>query len=93
MRGKVNGELNNQAMDDLDILAFVSVTTGFIEIHLRSLQKNVEKMMIVMQPIGDIIGWVFAVPLDKEAKNGFILTGMRFYIIGINNNSSYWNTL
>lgn len=93
MRGKVSGELNNQAMDDLEILAFVSVTTGFIEIHLRSLQKNVEKMMIVMQPIGDTMGWVFAARQDKEANNGFILTGMQCYFIGIHNYSSYWNTL
>ncbi|CAC5390183.1 NID [Mytilus coruscus] len=75
LRGKVSGELNNQAMDDLELLAFVSVTTGFIETHLRSSQKNVEKMMIAMQPIGDIIGWVFAVQQDKEATNGFIVTG------------------
>lgn len=93
MRGKVSGDLNNQAMDDLELVAFVSVTTGFIEIHLRSSLKNVEKMMIIMQPISDIIGWVFAIPQDEEAKNGFILTGMRFYFIGIQNNLSYWDTL
>ncbi|XP_052089208.1 uncharacterized protein LOC127725944 [Mytilus californianus] len=75
LRGKVSGELNKQAMEDLELLAFVSVTTGFIETHLQSSQKNLEKMMIAMQSIGDIIGWVFAVPRDKEAKNGFIVTG------------------
>lgn len=81
MRGKVSGELNNQAMDNLELLGIVSVTTGFIEIHLQSSQKNVEKMMIVMQPIGDIIGWVFAARQNKELKNGFTLTGMQFYFI------------
>ncbi|CAC5358895.1 NID [Mytilus coruscus] len=76
LRGKVSGELNNQALDDLELLAFVSVTTGFIETHLRKrTHKTVDKLMITMQPIGDIIGWMFAVPQDKEAKNGFTVTG------------------
>ncbi|CAC5399569.1 NID [Mytilus coruscus] len=75
LRGKVNGVLNNKAIENVDLLSYVYTTNGRIETHMRSKQNTVKTMMKILQPIGDIIGWMFAVPQGKKAKNGFMMTG------------------
>ncbi|VDI51889.1 nidogen (entactin) [Mytilus galloprovincialis] len=75
LRGKVNGVLNNRAIKNVDLLAYVYTTNGRIETHIRSKQNIVRTMMKILQPIGDIIGWMFGVPQGKKDKNGFMITG------------------
>ncbi|XP_052090324.1 uncharacterized protein LOC127726993 [Mytilus californianus] len=75
LRGKVNGVLNNKFIENVDLLSYVYTTNGRIETHMRSTQNTVKTMMKILQPIGDIIGWMFAVPQGKKAKNGFMMTG------------------
>ncbi|VDI54636.1 Hypothetical predicted protein, partial [Mytilus galloprovincialis] len=75
LRGKVYGVLNNKSIENVDLLYYVYTTNGRIETHIRSKQNIIRTMMKILQPIGDIIGWMFAVPQGKKTKNGFMMTG------------------
>ncbi|CAC5395191.1 NID [Mytilus coruscus] len=75
LRGIVNGVLNNKAIENVDLLSYVYTTNGRIETLIRRKQNTARTMMKILQPIGDIIGWMFAVPQEKKAKNGFMMTG------------------
>ncbi|VDI25435.1 Hypothetical predicted protein [Mytilus galloprovincialis] len=76
LRGKVDGVLNNKFIENVNLLSYVYTTNGRIETHIRSKQNIVRTMMKILQPIGDIIGWMFAVPQGRKAKNGFMMTGI-----------------
>ncbi|XP_052089207.1 uncharacterized protein LOC127725942 [Mytilus californianus] len=75
LRGIVNGVLNNKAIGNVDLLSYVYTTNGRIETLIRRKQNTARALMKILQPIGDIIGWMFAVPQGKKAKNGFMMTG------------------
>ncbi|XP_076314540.1 uncharacterized protein LOC143226890 [Tachypleus tridentatus] len=77
MNGKLKGTLNNFKFDDVDIHTYVVTSDGRTYTAVSKIPLEVGYDMQALFTIGEIVGWLFAVP-HSGAKNGFMVTGGAF---------------
>lgn len=78
LNGKVNGILNNQPLDNLDMHAYVVTTDGRAYTAISRIPNEIGPQLLTLNTIGGIIGWMFAVSQTNRARNGYMLTGGEF---------------
>lgn len=79
VNGPVNGTLNGVRLDDgLSMHTYVVTTDGRTYSAIARIPQNIGTAMLTLNSIGGIIGWLFAAPLNPQAKNGYHFTGGKF---------------
>ncbi|XP_067681271.1 nidogen-like [Haliotis asinina] len=78
LNGKVHGVLNGVALLDLDMHTYVVTADGRAYSAISRVPTELATSMQTLSAIGGIIGWMFAVPTNPKAKNGYIFTGGEF---------------
>jgi nidogen (entactin) len=76
LNGKVNGILNSQPLDNLDMHAYVVTTDGRAYTAISRIPHEIGPQLLTLNTIGGIIGWMFAVTQTNRARNGYMLTGI-----------------
>ncbi|CAL1530382.1 unnamed protein product [Lymnaea stagnalis] len=79
LNGRVYGNLNGITLDnDLNIHTYVVITDGRTYSAISRVPEILGPALETLNSIGGIIGWLFAVPMNPHAKNGYSLTGGKF---------------
>ncbi|XP_021357021.1 nidogen-2-like [Mizuhopecten yessoensis] len=78
LNGKVFGTLNGISIDNLDMHAYVVTSDGRAYTAISQVSPELGALMLTLNTIGGIIGWMFALPNGPLARNGFMLTGGEF---------------
>lgn len=74
VHGKLNGVINNENLNDVDIQAYVVVADGRSYTAISQAPSNLGGSMQLLNVLGNVIGWLFAKP-SGAALNGYQLTG------------------
>ena len=77
VNGKLRGELNGVKFEDLDIQSYVIMSDGRIYTAISRMAPEIGFDLQLINLLGEIIGWVFAKPMQKTV-NGYDLTGGHF---------------
>ncbi|CAG9578155.1 unnamed protein product [Danaus chrysippus] len=77
VHGKMNGVINNQNLNDVDIQAYVVLADGRSYTALSQTPPSLGSSLQLLSVLGSVVGWLFAKPLG-EAQNGYQLTGGLF---------------
>ncbi|KAF7287931.1 hypothetical protein GWI33_000273 [Rhynchophorus ferrugineus] len=72
--GKVNGKLNGEILESLDLQAYVVLNDGRAYTAISKIPKSISDDAKTLQILGGFIGYLFAKPV-RGALNGFQLTG------------------
>ncbi|XP_048259530.1 nidogen-1-like [Haliotis rufescens] len=78
LNGKVRGTLNGITLYDLDMHTYVVTSDGRAYSAISRVPPELGTAMQTLSAIGGIIGWMFAVPTNPRAKNGYAFTGGEF---------------
>lgn len=78
LHGKVNGVLNSQPLEDLDMHAYVVTTDGRAYTAISRIPREIGAQMLTLNTIGGVVGWMFALTQTDRARNGYMLTGGDF---------------
>ncbi|XP_077490332.1 nidogen-like isoform X1 [Amblyomma americanum] len=75
--GKLTGSLNGQVISgEVDFHSYVDTANGRTYTALsRVTPTSLGSDLRALLALGDIIGWLFALPHDERARSGFVLTG------------------
>ncbi|KAL1489768.1 hypothetical protein ABEB36_013702 [Hypothenemus hampei] len=79
--GKVNGKLNGERLENLDLQSYVVTADGRAYTAISKVPESLGADIQTLQILGSVIGYLFAVPI-RGAVNGFQKTG------GVLNNSA-----
>ncbi|XP_045768963.1 nidogen [Maniola jurtina] len=74
VHGKLNGMINNENLNDVDIQAYVVVADGRSYTALSQAPTRLGGSLQLLNLLGGVIGWLFAKP-SGSALNGYQLTG------------------
>ncbi|XP_023943283.2 nidogen [Bicyclus anynana] len=74
VHGKLNGVINNESLNDVDIQAYVVVADGRSYTALSQAPSSLGGSLQLLNVLGGVPGWLFAKP-SGSAKNGYQLTG------------------
>ncbi|VVC93154.1 unnamed protein product [Leptidea sinapis] len=74
VHGKLNGVINNENLDDVDVQAYVVVADGRSYTALTQIPLSLGNSLQLLSVFGSVVGWLFAKPSDN-VKNGYQLTG------------------
>lgn len=77
VHGKLNGEINNVPVNDVDIQAYIVVADGRAYTALSQAPPSLGGSLQLLNTFGGVIGWLFAKPIGNAA-NGYQLTGALF---------------
>ncbi|KAL8607394.1 hypothetical protein ACOMHN_024419 [Nucella lapillus] len=75
LNGRVHGLVNEVALSDLDMHTYVVTTDGRTYTAISRVPSAIGPAMETLSTVGGAIGWLFAVPVGKDAVNGFTYTG------------------
>jgi len=76
--GKVTGYVNGQHIDGVDLHAYVVTTDGRTYTAISKIPQDIGYPMQGIYSVGSILGFLFALPQQPAAKNGFMITGGQF---------------
>lgn len=77
VHGKLFGEINGIALNEITIQAYVVVADGRSYTALSQAPAALGSSLQFLNTLGGVIGWIFAKP-SGNAKNGYQLTGSLF---------------
>lgn len=77
VHGKLNGEINNINVENIDIQAYIVVADGRAYTALSQAPTSLGGSLQLLSIFGGVIGWLFAKP-SGNAVNGYQLTGALF---------------
>ncbi|CAG5121406.1 unnamed protein product [Candidula unifasciata] len=76
LNGPVHGSLNGVALDDnLLMHTYVVTADGRTYSAISKVPPTLGAGLQTLNSIGGVIGWLFAVPMNARAKNGYTFTG------------------
>ncbi|KAK3092564.1 hypothetical protein FSP39_004468 [Pinctada imbricata] len=75
LNGKVYGELNGNTLDNLDMHAYIVTSDGRAYTAISRVPTSSASSLLTLNTIGGIMGWMFALPMSPQAKNGYMYTG------------------
>ena len=75
LSGKLNGEINGFAINDLDMLSYVVTVDGRAYTSFSGISPEIGMELLTLNTIGGIVTWLFAEVTNPRAKNGYMLTG------------------
>uniref|UniRef100_A0A0B7B8A8 Nidogen n=1 Tax=Arion vulgaris TaxID=1028688 RepID=A0A0B7B8A8_9EUPU len=76
LNGPVYGNLNGVALEDSLLMhTYVVTTDGRTYSAISGVPPSLGSALQTLNSIGGIIGWLFALPVGPNAKNGFSFTG------------------
>jgi nidogen (entactin) len=73
--GKVSGRVNGVTIDTVDLHAYVVTTDGRTYTAISRIPVPVGFSLQGLYVIGSILGFLFALPQQPSARNGFMITG------------------
>lgn len=76
--GKVSGRLNGVSIDDVDLHAYVVTTDGRTYTAISRMEYALGQSLLSLYPIASVLGFLFALPQQPAAKNGFMIAGGDF---------------
>lgn len=74
VNGKVNGLLNNQKLEQLDLQSYIVMSDGRAYTAISRVPREIGWTFQMLQILGGVIGFIFAKPIG-DVKNGYQLTG------------------
>ncbi|CAH2236693.1 jg20911 [Pararge aegeria aegeria] len=74
VHGKLNGVINDESFNDVDIQAYVVVADGRSYTAISQAPNGLGGSLQLLNVLGGVTGWLFAKP-SGTAKNGYQLTG------------------
>ncbi|XP_030745606.1 nidogen-2 isoform X2 [Sitophilus oryzae] len=72
--GKVNGKLNGEKLENLDLQSYVVTVDGRAYTAISKIPESIGADIQILQILGGVIGYLFAKPI-RGAVNGFQITG------------------
>ncbi|UYV80529.1 NID1 [Cordylochernes scorpioides] len=75
LNGKLSGSLNDVPLRDADLHAYVVTEDGRAYTAISNVPPSVGFDMQALTPLAGAVSWLFAVPSEPGAENGFSLTG------------------
>ena len=73
--GKVSGRVNGVAIDSVDLHAYVVTTDGRTYTAIRRIPTTIGYSLQGLYVVGSVLGFLFALPQQPSARNGFMVTG------------------
>ncbi|CAI4227251.1 unnamed protein product [Auanema sp. JU1783] len=70
--------LNGKAVEKTDLHTFITPTDGHAFTAVSKIPSDLASPMLLLLPVGSVMGWLFAEVQSTEAYNGFMLTGGLF---------------
>ncbi|KAK5985178.1 NIDogen (Basement membrane protein) [Trichostrongylus colubriformis] len=76
--GSLEGVINGISIDHVNLHTLVTATDGHAYTALSKVPPNLGQQFLLLNPIGTVMGWLFAEVQSPAAYNGFQLTGSHF---------------
>lgn len=76
--GKVSGTLNGVSVDNVDLHAYIVTSDGRTYTAISRMEYAVGQSLLSLYSVAGILGFLFALPQQPGAKNGFMVTGYDF---------------
>lgn len=76
--GKVSGRINGQTIDNVDLHAYVVTNDGRTYTAISRMSPTVGYSLQSVYVVGSVLGFLFALPQQPGARNGFMVTGGQF---------------
>ncbi|XGW06087.1 hypothetical protein V3C99_016431 [Haemonchus contortus] len=76
--GSLEGVINGISIDHVDLYTLVTATDGHAYTALSKIPSDLGHQFLLLNPIGSVMGWLFAEVRSPTAYNGFQLTGSHF---------------
>ncbi|KJH50181.1 G2F domain protein [Dictyocaulus viviparus] len=76
--GSFEGVINEISIDRTDLHTFITPTDGNVYSTISKIPSNLGYPFLLLNPIGSIMGWLFAEVQSPSVYNGFQLTGGLF---------------
>jgi len=73
--GKVNGVVNGLRIDNVDFHAYVLTTDGRTYTAISRIPPSIGFTLQSVYTVGSVLGFLFALPQQPGAKNGFMIAG------------------
>ncbi|ETN72184.1 G2F domain protein, partial [Necator americanus] len=76
--GSFEGVINGMSIPRTDLHTFITATDGNAYTAVSKIPSDLGSPFLLLNPIGSIMGWLFADVQSSTAYNGFQLTGGLF---------------
>ncbi|VDK52730.1 unnamed protein product [Cylicostephanus goldi] len=76
--GSFEGVINGNSIDRTDLHTFITATDGHAYTAVSKIPSDLGSPFLILNPIGSIMGWLFADVQSPRVYNGFQLTGGLF---------------
>lgn len=73
--GKVTGRVNGVAINGVDLHAYVVTTDGRTYTAVSRIPTTIGYSMQGLYVVGSVLGFMFALPQQPTARNGFMIAG------------------
>uniref|UniRef100_A0A915JIK0 Nidogen n=1 Tax=Romanomermis culicivorax TaxID=13658 RepID=A0A915JIK0_ROMCU len=77
INGKVYGQVNGQELPEMDLHTYAEPSDGRAYTAISKMEPNVGRSFLLLNTLGNVMGWLFAKPSSPGSYNGVELTGVR----------------